>query len=50
MVRQKCSGIRRSYLALAMVREAGKAQDERNVEYPAAAVDQPIAKNNLAEE
>lgn len=37
-------------LALAMVREAGKAQDERNVEYPAAAVDQPIAKNNLAEE
>ncbi len=37
-------------LALAIVREAGKAQDERNVEYPAAAVDQPIAKNNLAEE
>ncbi|MBR7374601.1 MFS transporter [Klebsiella pneumoniae] len=37
-------------LVLAMVREAGKAQDERNVEYPAAAVDQPIAKNNLAEE
>ncbi|WP_242015019.1 hypothetical protein, partial [Klebsiella pneumoniae] len=33
-------------LALAVVREAGKAQDERNVEYPAA----PIAKNNLAEE
>ncbi len=34
-------------LALAMVREAGKAQDERNVEYPAAAVDQPIAKTTL---
>ncbi|RRF73336.1 MFS transporter [Klebsiella pneumoniae] len=34
-------------LALAIVREAGKAQDERNVEYPAAAVDQPIAKTTL---
>ncbi|MER4171741.1 MFS transporter, partial [Klebsiella pneumoniae] len=37
-------------MALAIVSEAGKEQDKSNVEYPAAAGDQPIDKSNLAEE
>ncbi|WP_202024814.1 MFS transporter [Klebsiella quasipneumoniae] len=37
-------------LALAMVRGAGKEQTERVEEYPATAVNQPVAKNGIAKQ